>query len=676
MGSAANTAQGGAAAERVRLPALSPGFSVVPPAQVFAFGPCLSRSLEQPLARAGFEVLSHAPGIGDVGGGDPRSMLAVDRPDTLVQELRWAAGRDALPRAALLAVGRPEAGQAVDPTLGARSGPGSPEELMARRGRMSAYFARALDADLAVVTLSGIDGWTDPETGLALPNPLPALLAGEGAGGRLVPRRLTLEECEAALGEAVEILRSRRPDQRMLFAISPVPALTSPLPGDPMAAAFFGKAVLRVAIDRVAARLGGIDYVPLFEAAQANDGREVWVKNERRRLKGAFAGRMARLVISRYAARPSPAAGDPRATVLDPEAVETIERVQVRPFDRRDWGGPDAPDLPAHARTTVRGVPVCRFPAEWRAEAGGLPVLPGHYLYGGPLKVHFGHLLVDSVARLWAFDRTRHAGVVFAQRGGAPIRPWVHEILAAYGLGRDEIVVVDEPVVVERMDFPRPGSTMGLGPTPAYLDWLGTLPRPPRPRLRRRVAFGPKLYLGRLHMAPRGTLMGESYYARALEENGFVYFRPEQHSFLEQVRALEEAESVVFLEGSSIYSIERLRASGARFHMIPRRTGGDELFRPHVAPRAPFELLGDDRAIERFTARNGRQGPSGPSRTAAPETIQADMVRSGLIAPAPFDPEAFRAAERADAEAHADGDARRLAEILDWLDRPSGGAAA
>ena len=324
--------------------------------------------------------------------------------------------------------------------------------------------------------------------------------------------------------------------------------------------------------------------------------------------------------------------------------IERREHVLIVPYVRPYVGGPDLQVIPDHARRRHGENFEDEFPEQMRnVEA---EFLPGRFLYGGPLYLHFGHVLVDSTTRLWAFDRERHAGIVFAGLEQSPTTPgWLFEILALFGVSELDLRIIRQPTVVESLDFPRPGSMVGYDVEPWYLNFL-------EERCGNLSTVVPQLvYFGRTHMRSKGGLMGESYFGDLLIRRGFVYIRPEELPIREQMAIVKNAETVVFAEGSSVYSITLVGRSKATFFMIPRRRNGQELFVHHLRPRASFCLLGDDKAVVRLTNTLGRIGPRSPSYTLDPHSLHIDMVRNGLLVE-PFDPEAFQESERADTLAY------------------------
>lgn len=339
------------------------------------------------------------------------------------------------------------------------------------------------------------------------------------------------------------------------------------------------------------------------------------------------------------------------ASELTPPAPVCVPQVLVLPYYRAWEGGPDPEAVPLHARMRQgRGLKLLdSFPENARA-AGGEP-LAGDWLWGGPYYKHFGHVMVDSVHRLWAFDGGRHEGVVFANlRWNKEPHPaaYFRQILSAFGVRKDRIQVLDAPAVVERLWCAEPGAIPEAAPQDWYWPWLAKVETTLLERASPELQTHDRLFLGRAHIRRKGSFMGESWFAQALEASGFHYLRPEELTVPDQVKLFRSAREVVFTEGSAAHVAEAMTPYPTRATMLARRDGGETIFAPHLAPRGRFEVAGRDSDIRRLPTAEGGEGPSAPSYHLRPERTHADLARLGLVDPR-FDMSAFRAAERADA---------------------------
>ena len=335
-----------------------------------------------------------------------------------------------------------------------------------------------------------------------------------------------------------------------------------------------------------------------------------------------------------------------------------VRDLPVFPYSRHWSGGPEIARIPDHGR--IRIDPVKRrldsFPQELLHEPR--ETLSGSYLYGGPLYHHFGHVMVDSIIRLWAYDPAIHTdGVVFAlmgQNANQSHPDFFFDICRGFGIERDRIRVIDRPTTVEAVHFAEPGSISSAGPEPWYLEKLERVERFFLDQAPADLETHERLFLGRQHLK-RGSLMGEGYFASILAEAGFHYLMPEKYTIAAQIRLLKAAKEIVFTEGSTIHLTELMASLPAadRVAILLRRSGGWCIFKPHLDPRLrnPTEFVGREAGLFRLNHRPElKPGPNSLSYMLDPASSYADMVRLGHAVPGRFDMGAFLDAERAELE--------------------------
>lgn len=324
--------------------------------------------------------------------------------------------------------------------------------------------------------------------------------------------------------------------------------------------------------------------------------------------------------------------------------IDIRRNVLVTPYQSAWVGGPDHAQIPHHARVIWGDEAKDEFPRHLRDVSA--PMRSGRYLYGGPLKYHFGHVMVDTIIRLWAFREGSYDAVVFPCLDMPEPPGWFYDIVAIFGLEPSHVLVVKAPTTFEELHFAEPGSSLRCGARDWYFERLKSLPL----QISSNIPSD-RLYFGRTHIIHKGTLMGESFFENTLRQNGFKSIHPETFNIHAQASMLAKARSIVFMEGSAIYSIELLRSTEAEIFMIPRRRSAVALFAPHIAPKAAnFGILGDRTSIVRKPNRNGKDRPNSPSFTSRPHTIFSDLIYRGLIPNLEFDSQAFVEAERADTE--------------------------
>jgi hypothetical protein len=305
----------GRIAENLVVPASRQTFSARPQDKFFAIGSCFARNVEERLELAGATVTSRLINVRDLGNKSAREggMFNKYTPASILQELRWAAGRADYPEAALLPVGD---GTYYDPYLSGKAGAGSVDDLMARRAEVKAYFTQAFDADVVILTLGLIEAWVDLETGLILNEaPAPKVLARNKE--RFGFERLTLEQCEEALAEIHDILKSHgKPGQKIILTVSPVPLGRTFTADDIIVANTTSKSTLRVAAMRMAERTDGLDYFPSYEAVLHSHPALSW-QSDRLHVSDVVVGRIIQTFMSRYGVTKSAAQPDGPAEVAE-----------------------------------------------------------------------------------------------------------------------------------------------------------------------------------------------------------------------------------------------------------------------------------------------------------------------------------------------------------------------
>ena len=323
----------------------------------------------------------------------------------------------------------------------------------------------------------------------------------------------------------------------------------------------------------------------------------------------------------------------------------------VLPYYTAWEGGPDPSRVPEHARMRQGPgrKPLDTFPDHARRTGG--EQLAGDWLWGGPYYKHFGHIMVDSVHRLWAFDGGRHRGVIFANlRRNKETHPaaYFRQILSGFGVRKDRIRVIDAPIAVERLWCAEPGSIPQTSPLFWYWPILATVEKTFVERASSDLKLHDRLFLGRAHIRQRGSFMGESWFVEALEASGFRYLRPEEFSVSDQIKLFRSAKEVVFTEGSAAHITEAMSRYQTRVTMLSRRPKGELIYLHPLSARGIFNVAGRHSEVRRLTTRDGGDGPSSPSYHLRPERTHAALTSLGLISRA-FDYDGFRAAERADA---------------------------
>lgn len=341
--------------------------------------------------------------------------------------------------------------------------------------------------------------------------------------------------------------------------------------------------------------------------------------------------------------------------------------VYIHPYYSTWHGGADLSGLPETLRFR-QNCQVCDVPPPQVEESKS--IIQGHYLWGGPLKIHFGHIMVDTLPRLWPWNPKRYDGVIFsALAHDRPLKNWVIPMFQKLGIDEQYITILKEPALYESVDFAFPGSALGEGPTGWYLAHLNK--RNHFPKLQPGRSAGKKVYLGRCHMRNKGGLMGESWFENQFRHNGFSVLQPENLSIEDQVQTLQDAEVVVFAEGSSIYSLELISRTDAKVFMIPRRgVKANRLFEPHIYPRCKEFVRFNFDPVRRMPNAFGREGPSSPSFLLDPAKAWNSILATGILS-GDFSLDDYLSHQAQDTIAYYEEHGEVAAEVLAAIPRDS-----
>lgn len=261
---------------------------------------------------------------------------------------------------------------------------------------------------------------------------------------------------------------------------------------------------------------------------------------------------------------------------LPPPIIEPVAGARIVPVERGEGLGcgvfrPDG-SFCELSRTRISADRFTAQPALPDMSRAGQ--LAGTYLFGGLGRHHFGHFLMESIARLWAMDGRyeRFDGLImlpFQQTDfGSVLR---RRLLAFFELmGVDmPLHLVKVPVVAERLLVP----AQGFG----HQEWAsGT--EAFRSYVRGRIAAncpaqGPdRLYISRSRLRHGAQKVDqEARIEQIMRAAGYEIFHPQRHSIAAQIRVYRAARVIVGGDGSAFHLVPFAMQEGARIGLIQRR---------------------------------------------------------------------------------------------------------
>lgn len=303
--------------------------------------------------------------------------------------------------------------------------------------------------------------------------------------------------------------------------------------------------------------------------------------------------------------------------------------------------------------------------------------MPGTYLYGGVLRNHFGHFLVESIGRLWGLD---HAdadlkGIVFnPYYGRFPGTEHPNETYEEKTFIKEffELLNINAPRIFPAgiWQFEKlivPGQLMmntayeGLGGHPVLREFLSKRlksslgPIPDNPRQ--------SIYVSRGNVAATlNIFLQEEVIENNLRKNGYEIIYPETLNLRDQLDVYRNSCRIIFAEGSAGHLIAlaanpkqrigmirrqlptkngshaegkfelQIRAFGCReahtFKCISRMLNGAALGQPTVFPNALVGILD----FEKLGSELAAQGFIDPGLWSVPGSIETELATKNAIA--------------------------------------------
>ncbi len=272
--------------------------------------------------------------------------------------------------------------------------------------------------------------------------------------------------------------------------------------------------------------------------------------------------------------------------------------------------------------------------------------------YGGMLYMHFGHFLVESLARAWSFQQAPEVPIVWVGASGwddAKIAGWMREIMAVLGI-TNELHYVTTPTRFASVRIADIGYHYDDWFHPQHARFLAQYEGPAQePDL--------KLWLSRSQLATDVKNLNAAATERRLERLGWTIEYPEKISVREQLDLMARASLVAGEEGSAFHLLMLLKDVSAKKYIVFRRRGDEH---------RNMLTVGDARAIDQtFVTIEGEKILHAKGREVTKLTPNASAVLDALDEPIlPITAAPPRAEEVALLDALAEGlGARRFLDV-------------
>lgn len=245
------------------------------------------------------------------------------------------------------------------------------------------------------------------------------------------------------------------------------------------------------------------------------------------------------------------------------------------------WSGVlDADGTFVENSITWRGKSQVTRPPQMPAE-GEITELKGTWMFLGPLFGHFGHFLVESICRLWAYGQLKDKidGVIYVPK--FQNRP--EHVVSVYApflkaLGVDcPVLNLSDATRVEKLYVPQQGFGMFqmIEGAPEFRDFINAnAGKDVEPE------GAKKIYVSRSALPPiRGSILGETLLEEWLQAEGYEVYHPQKHNHLEQIAAYKAATHVIAVDCSPLHLLALVGNKDQKVGIIARRDGDlDQIF--------------------------------------------------------------------------------------------------
>ncbi len=173
-------------------------------------------------------------------------------------------------------------------------------------------------------------------------------------------------------------------------------------------------------------------------------------------------------------------------------------------------------------------------------------------IFGGILLAHFGHILAESVSRLWWIidNSSDNEQIVFLcqeekgeEKKETSLRI-IKNIFKILEIDEDRLIILDKATQFAKVIVPDQLIRLHSDFRKSYVDLYKKM----ADKCTYKEGYK-KVYLTRTHLS-NNSIINEEYFERFFEKRGYVIVAPEEYEFSEQISILKSADEVICSEGT------------------------------------------------------------------------------------------------------------------------------
>jgi capsular polysaccharide biosynthesis protein len=211
-------------------------------------------------------------------------------------------------------------------------------------------------------------------------------------------------------------------------------------------------------------------------------------------------------------------------------------------------------------------------------------------IFAGWTPSHFGHFLLEGLARIWYLRKWKSAQIVWLARNNRPDYDRSHRALLDVLEIHNPPIFITEPTLFKLMVVPEPGYRIPNYFSVQHARAMGIVVAPdPAP--------GKRVWLSRSKLDDRGGFANEAEAEAELERNGWLIYHPQEHPLPAQLDMLKDAEQIAGVEGSAFHTLILIDNPRARVSVFTRR---GEAVSPNMITIARAKQLDQEEINEPF----------------------------------------------------------------------------
>ncbi len=191
------------------------------------------------------------------------------------------------------------------------------------------------------------------------------------------------------------------------------------------------------------------------------------------------------------------------------------------------------------------------------------------YIFAGYLTGHYGHFLIENLARFWYIKQYPQLPIIWIPFTGMinqNFKSWQKEIFSLLKINNPQIII-EKPTSVKQLIIPQPGCGIHdyfyLQQAQALIALKAENPQK-----------GRKIWLSRSQLDPKRSLSSvdnEKQLEQILELQGWFIFHPQEHSIKQQLEMLVSSEHIAGFQGSAFHTLIFLDQFKAKINIFRRR---------------------------------------------------------------------------------------------------------